>query len=66
MANRASVYLLVALAASLFGFTEIASEAARISKVLFFLFLVALLLCEALPGRRRRVIVVRVRRPARG
>lgn len=59
-------FFLVALLAALFGFTDIASGAAWIGKVLFFVFLA----CFVIVGvtgmfrvRRRRLLVVRVRNP---
>lgn len=42
MLKWAAIFLVIALAAALFGFTGIASAAAGIAKFLFFLFLVIL------------------------
>ncbi len=42
------IFLVVALIAALFGFTNISSGAASIAKILFFIFLV--LFCIALIG----------------
>ena len=59
-------FLIVALVAAVFGFTEIASGATWIAKFLFFLFLVAFILSAVLGVRRRRkVIVVQMHGPAR-
>ncbi len=65
MLRWALAFLIVAHVAALFGFTELASGAAWISKFLFFLFLVAFLFCAVFEVRRRRVVLVRVRGPAR-
>ena len=50
-------FLVIAIIAAIFGFTDIAAGAASIAKVLFFLFivlfLVALLLGSSLFGKRR-------------
>jgi len=40
MLRWAVIFLIIALVAALFGFTDIASAAAGIAKFLFFLFLV--------------------------
>ena len=44
MLRWAVIFLVIALAAALFGFTGIASAAAGIAKFLFFLFLVICLI----------------------
>ncbi len=44
MLRWALVFLIVALIAALFGFTDIASGAAAIAKVIFFVFLVLMLI----------------------
>ena len=44
MLRWALIFLIIALAAALFGFTGIAAAAAGIAKFLFFLFLVACLM----------------------
>jgi len=44
MLRWAVIFLVIALAAALFGFTGIASAAAGIAKFLFFLFLVMCLI----------------------
>lgn len=44
MLKWAAIFLVIALAAALFGFTGIASAAAGIAKFLFFLFLVICLI----------------------
>jgi len=61
-------FLLVALLAAVFGFSDVASEAAGVGKVLCFLFL-ACFVISFVTGlfrmRRRRKIVVRVQQPMR-
>ena len=44
MLNWALIFMLVALAAAIFGFTGVAVGAAAIAKVIFFLFLIFFLL----------------------
>ncbi len=44
MLNWAVIFILVALAAAIFGFTGVALAAAGIAKVIFFLFLIFFLL----------------------
>ena len=64
MLRWALIFFIVAILSAVFGFTEIASGAAWVAKVLFFLFLVCFILffVGGLFGvRRRRVLVVRVR-----
>jgi uncharacterized membrane protein YtjA (UPF0391 family) len=51
MLHYAVVFLVIALIAALFGFGVIASTAAGIAKILFFVFLV-LFLVSMLMGRR--------------
>jgi len=53
MLNWTIMFLVVALAAALFGFTGIAVAAAGIAKIIFFLFLVLFLL-SLLTGFGRR------------
>ncbi|HVE38313.1 MAG TPA: DUF1328 domain-containing protein [Planctomycetota bacterium] len=61
-------FFLVALLAAIFGFTDIASGAAWVGKVLFFVFL-ACFVFSFVTGlfrvRRQRRIVVRVQQPMR-
>lgn len=54
MLHYSIVFLVIALIAALFGFGLIASAAAGIAKVLFFVFLV-LFLASFLMGRRVRL-----------
>ncbi|HEY3742735.1 MAG TPA: DUF1328 domain-containing protein [Bryobacteraceae bacterium] len=54
MLHYAVVFLIIALVAALFGFGVIASAAAGIAKILFFVFLV-LFIVSLLAGRRARV-----------
>jgi uncharacterized membrane protein YtjA (UPF0391 family) len=51
MLHYAVVFLVIALIAALFGFGVIASTAAGIAKILFFVFLI-LFLVSMLMGRR--------------
>jgi uncharacterized membrane protein YtjA (UPF0391 family) len=51
MLHYAIVFLVIALIAALFGFGVIASTAAGIAKILFFVFLI-LFLVSLLMGRR--------------
>jgi uncharacterized membrane protein YtjA (UPF0391 family) len=44
MLNWALIFILVALASAIFGFTGVAVAAAGIAKVIFFLFLIFFLL----------------------
>jgi uncharacterized membrane protein YtjA (UPF0391 family) len=62
MLRWALVFLIVALLAALFGFTDIAGAAAWIAKFLFFLFLVGFVLCAIFGVRRRRLLILNVRR----
>jgi uncharacterized membrane protein YtjA (UPF0391 family) len=55
-------FLIVALVAAVFGFTEIASGAAWVAKFLFFLFLVGFIFCAVFGVRQRRLLIVRVRK----
>ncbi len=54
MLHYSIVFLVIALIAALFGFGLIASAAAGIAKILFFIFLV-LFLASFLMGRRVRL-----------
>ena len=54
MLHYAVVFLIIALIAALFGFGVIASAAAGIAKILFFVFLV-LFLVSLLMGRRAQI-----------
>jgi uncharacterized membrane protein YtjA (UPF0391 family) len=57
-------FFLVALVAALFGFTGLASDAAGVAQILFFLFLVFFLLSfmtGLFRGRRHRLLVIRLR-----
>jgi uncharacterized membrane protein YtjA (UPF0391 family) len=54
MLGWAITFLIVALVAALFGFGVIASTAASIAKILFFVFLVLFLIALVL-GRRRPI-----------
>ena len=68
MLRWALIFFIVAIVSALFGFTEIASGAAWLAKVLCFLFLVCFIVffVGGLRGaRRRRLLVVRVHNPAR-
>ena len=60
MLRWALAFLIVALVAALFGFTEIASGAAWIAQFLFFLFIVAFVFCAVLGVRHRRIVVLRL------
>jgi uncharacterized membrane protein YtjA (UPF0391 family) len=40
MLKWAAIFLIIAIVAGIFGFTDIASGAATIAKVLFFIFLI--------------------------
>jgi uncharacterized membrane protein YtjA (UPF0391 family) len=53
MLNWTVMFLVVALAAALFGFTGIAVAAAGVAKIIFFLFIVLFLL-SLLTGLGRR------------
>lgn len=64
MLRWALIFFIVAVVSALFGFTELASGAAWVAKVLFFLFLVCFIIffVTGLTGlRRRRLLVVRLR-----
>ena len=64
MLRWALIFFIVAILSAVFGFTEIASGAAWVAKVLCFLFLVCFIIffVGGLFGvRRRRVLVVRLR-----
>jgi uncharacterized membrane protein YtjA (UPF0391 family) len=50
----AVVFFLVAIIAALFGFTDISATAARIAKILFFIFLVLFIISLVFGVRRRR------------
>lgn len=56
-------FFAVALFAAIFGFTEISAGAASIAKVLFFLFILAFILCALTGVHRRRRLVIRIRTP---
>jgi uncharacterized membrane protein YtjA (UPF0391 family) len=51
------VFLIVALLAGLFGFTEIAGPSYLIAKVLFFVFLVLFVISLLMGGRTTRDVV---------
>ncbi len=53
MLNYTVIFLIIALAAGLFGFTGIAAGAVGIAKILFFIFIV-LFLASLLFGLMRR------------
>lgn len=50
MLKWAAAFLLIAIVAAIFGFTDIAAGAAGIAKVLFFIFIVLMLLVVVLGG----------------
>jgi uncharacterized membrane protein YtjA (UPF0391 family) len=51
------IFLIVALAAGLFGFTEVAGPSMLIAKVLFFVFLVLFVVSLLLGSRTTRDVV---------
>jgi uncharacterized membrane protein YtjA (UPF0391 family) len=53
MLSWSLAFLILALIAALFGFTEVALPAAYAAKVLFFLFLVLFLIAALFGGVRR-------------
>ena len=55
MLSWALTFLVIAIVAALFGFGVIASAAAGIAKILFFVFLV-LFIVMLIAGRRGRVV----------
>ena len=57
MLRWALLFLIVALIASLFGFTDIAGGANSIAKILFFVFLVLFVISLVLGGRATRDVV---------
>ena len=64
MLRWALIFFIVAIVSAVFGFTEIASGAAWVAKVLFFLFLVCFIIffVNGLFGvRHRRVLIARLR-----
>ncbi|HYG15218.1 MAG TPA: DUF1328 domain-containing protein [Bacteroidia bacterium] len=50
MLKWAVIFFVIAIVAAIFGFTDIASGAAAIAKVLFFIFIVLFLLVIILGG----------------
>jgi len=50
----AAVFLVIAIAAGILGFGGVASAAAGIAKILFFIFLVIFLVTLAMGAARRR------------
>jgi uncharacterized membrane protein YtjA (UPF0391 family) len=50
MLKWSATFLIIAIVAAVFGFTDIASGAAAIAKVLFFIFIVLFLLAIILGG----------------
>ena len=53
MLRFAVIFLLIALVAALFGFSEIYAPAVMIAKILFFVFLVLFLISLVVGGIRR-------------
>lgn len=56
MLNWSITFLVLAIVAALFGFGVIASAATSIAKILFFVFLVALIVTFVLPRTRTKTI----------
>ncbi len=50
MLKWAATFLLIAIVAAIFGFTDIAAGAAGIAKIIFFIFLLLVLLVVLLGG----------------
>lgn len=48
MLKWSAIFLLIAIVAAIFGFTDIASGAASIAKIIFFIFLVLVLISAIL------------------